>query len=177
MAREGADISIVYLPEEDEDAQHTRRMIESAGRRANLITLDLLADGNAQKAMDLHLNAFGRINVLVNNSSMQEVCQDHSQIDMKSVEKTLKLNIYTMIEMSKLALQHMKRGSSIINSGSVAGYMGNPELVDYSATKGAITSMTRSLAQQQAANGIRVNAVAPGIMFVNTLRKSIAIAK
>ena len=96
---------------------------------------------------------------------MQEVCMDHKNIDLEVVEKTFRLNILSMIAMAKYALPHMPRGSSILNSCSVAGYMGNPKMVDYASTKGAIATFTRSLAQQQAPNGIRVNGVAPGIIW------------
>ena len=95
---------------------------------------------------------------------MQEACEDHADIDMAVVEKTFRTNIIQMMAMSKYALSHMKRGDSIINSASVLSYMGNPKMIDYATTKGAIVTFTRSLAQQQAPKGIRVNAVAPGIM-------------
>lgn len=165
MAREGADISFVYLPEEEEDAQDTKKMIEKAGRKANLMPLNLRESENCKKAIEGHLKAFGKLNVLVNNSAMQEICQDHADIDLSVVEKTFRTNVLSMFAMCKYALPHMKRGSSIINSSSVAAYMGNPQLVDYSSTKGAIATFTRSLAQQQASKGIRVNAVAPGIIW------------
>lgn len=95
---------------------------------------------------------------------MQEACEDLKDIDMSVVEKTFKTNIIQMIAMAKYALPHMKRGDNIVNSASIASYMGNPQLVDYASTKGAIVTFTRALAQQQAPNGIRINAVAPGIM-------------
>ena len=164
MAREGADISFVYLPEEEEDAQYTKKEIEKAGRKAHLMALDITSRENCQKAVDEHMEVFGKINVLVNNSAMQEVCADVKDIDLDVVEKTFRTNILSMFAITKYALKHMKRGSSIINSCSVAGYAGNPMEVDYSSTKGAIATFTRSLAQQQAKKGIRVNAVAPGIM-------------
>ena len=164
MAREGADVSIAYLPEEEKDAQNTKKMIEESSRKANLMQLDLTKEENCKKAIDGHLKAFGKLSVLVNNSAMQEICQDLKDIDLATVEKTFRTNVLSMFAMTKFALPHMKRGSAIVNSCSVAGYMGNPQLVDYSATKGAIASFTRALAQQQAPNGIRVNAVAPGIM-------------
>ena len=164
MAREGADISIVYLPEEEEDAQATKQAIEKAGRKANLMSLDISKNENCKKAIDEHMKAFGKLSVLVNNAAMQEICQDLMDINLDVVEKTYRTNVLAMFAMTKYALQHMKRGSSIINSCSVAAYMGNPQLVDYSSTKGAIATFTRSLAQQQASKGIRVNAVAPGIM-------------
>ena len=173
MAREGADISFVYLPEEEEDAQATKKAIEEAGRKANLMALDITSRENCQKAIDQHMETFGKISVLVNNSAMQEMCEDLKDINLDVVEKTFRTNILSIFAMTKLALPHMKRGSSIINSCSVAAYMGNPTLVDYSSTKGAIATFTRSLAQQQAPKGIRVNAVAPGIMYVPTILSSL----
>ena len=164
MAREGADITFVYLPQEEEDAQATKREIEKAGRRAQLLALDITVRANCQKAITAHMAAFGKLSVLVNNSAMQEMCDDLKDIDLDVVEQTYRTNILSMFTMVKYALPHMKRGSAIVNSCSVAGYMGNPQLVDYSSTKGAIATFTRSLAQQQAPKGIRVNAVAPGIM-------------
>lgn len=166
MAREGADISFVYLPEEEEDAQATKKEIEKAGRKAQPMALDITVRENCQKAIDAHMKMFGKLSVLVNNSAMQEICEDITAINLDVVEKTFKTNIISMFTMSKLAIPHMRRGSCIVNSSSVAGYMGNPKLVDYSSTKGAIATFTRSLAQQLAPKGIRVNAVAPGIMWV-----------
>lgn len=163
-AREGADVSFVYLPEEEEDAQGTKEYIEKAGRRAHLMPLDITVEGNCNKAVASHMEAFGKLNVLVNNSAMQEFVDDLKDIDLAVVEKTFRTNILSIFAITKAALPHMKRGSSIISSCSVAGYAGNPNAVDYSSTKGAIATFTRSLAQQQAKNGIRVNAVAPGIM-------------
>jgi len=165
FAREGADISFVYLPEEEEDAQATKAEIEKAGRKANLMVLDLLKRENCEKAVNEHMKAFGKMSILVNNSAMQEVCQDITDINLDAVEKTFHLNVIGMFAMTKYAMPHMKRGSTIINTGSVAGYMGNPELCDYSSTKGAISTFTRSLAQQLAPKGIRVNSVAPGIIW------------
>jgi len=98
---------------------------------------------------------------------MQEMCQDIKDIDLDVTEKTFQTNIISMFAMSKYALKHMNRGDTIVNSASVASYMSNPTLLDYASTKGAIVTFTRGLAQQQAKNGIRVNAVAPGIMCVN----------
>lgn len=96
---------------------------------------------------------------------MQEISNDFRTIDLSVVEKTYRTNILSMFALTKFALAHMKRGASIVNSASVAAYMGNPQLVDYSSTKGAIVTFTRSLAQQQGPRGIRVNAVAPGIIW------------
>ncbi|KAK5064290.1 hypothetical protein LTR84_000123 [Exophiala bonariae] len=165
MAREGADITFVYLPEEEEDAKWTKSQIEKAGRQAQTLALDITKEENCKKAVDAHIEKFKKLSVLVNNSAMQEICQDFREIDLSVVEKTFRTNVLSMFAMTKFALPLMKRGSSIVNSCSVAAYMGNPQLVDYSSTKGAIATFTRSLAQQQAPNGIRVNAVAPGIIW------------
>ncbi|KAK3691608.1 hypothetical protein LTR37_018563 [Vermiconidia calcicola] len=165
MAREGADVSFVYLPEEEEDADYTMKEIEKAGRKSQKLALNIRPEENCRKAVDEHVKMFGRIDVLVNNSAMQEVCTDMKDIDLAVVEKTFRTNIISIFAMCKFALPHMHRGSSIVNSCSVAGYMGNPELVDYASTKGGIVALTRSLAQQQAPNGIRVNSVAPGIIW------------
>ena len=164
MAREGADISFVYLPDEESDAQDTKKMIEAAGRKTHLMPLDVTSEANCRKAIDSHMETFGKLSVLVNNSAMQEICEDLKDIDLGVVEKTYRTNVLSMFAMVKFALPHMKRGSCIVNSCSVAGYMGNPQLVDYSSTKGAVATFTRALAQQQGPKGIRVNAVAPGIM-------------
>ncbi|KAK5136163.1 hypothetical protein LTR08_004000 [Meristemomyces frigidus] len=165
MAREGADISFVHLPEEESDAKITSKEIEKAGRTANPMALDIRQEANCRAAVDNHMKKFGKLNVLVNNAAMQEICQDLIDIDLAVVEKTFRTNILAMFAMTKFALAHMKRGDCIVNSSSVAAYMGNPQLVDYSSTKGAISTFTRSLAQQQAPKGIRVNAVAPGIIW------------
>ncbi|KIW33449.1 uncharacterized protein PV07_00301 [Cladophialophora immunda] len=165
MAREGADITFVYLPEEEEDAQWTKAQIEKAGRQAQPLALDVTSEENCKKVVEAHMKKFGKLSVLVNNSAMQEICNDIQDINLGVVEKTFRTNILSMFAMVKYALPHMKRGSSIVNSSSVAAYMGNPQLLDYSSTKGAITTFTRSLAQQLAPKGIRVNAVAPGIIW------------
>ncbi|KAG9834291.1 short chain dehydrogenase/ reductase-like protein, partial [Aureobasidium melanogenum] len=165
MAREGADVSIVYLPEEEEDAQYTIKQIEKAGRKGHGMQYDLKEEANCKAAIDEHIKVFGKLNVLVNNASMQESCEDHREIDISTVTKTFQTNIIQMMAMSKYALQHMKRGDNIVNSASVLAYLGDPSKIDYSSTKGAIVTFTRALAQQQAPRGIRVNAVAPGIIW------------
>jgi NAD(P)-dependent dehydrogenase (short-subunit alcohol dehydrogenase family) len=167
MAREGADVSILYLPEEEEDAKFTIKQIEKAGRKGHGLQYDLTEEGSCKAAIDEHIKVFGKINVLVNNASMQVSCEDHREIDIATVNKTFQTNIIQMMALSKYALQHMKRGDNIVNCASVLGYMGDPTKVDYSSTKGAIVTFTRALAKQQAPRGIRVNAVAPGIMYVS----------
>ncbi|THW58899.1 short chain dehydrogenase/ reductase-like protein [Aureobasidium pullulans] len=157
MAREGAD--------EEEDAQYTIKQIEKAGRKGHGMQYDLKEESNCKAAIDEHIKVFGKLNVLVNNASMQESCEDHREIDISVVTKTFQTNIIQMMALSKYALQHMKRGDNIVNSASVLAYMGDASKIDYSSTKGAIVTFTRALAKQQAPRGIRVNAVAPGIIW------------
>ena len=164
MSREGADITIVYLPDEEEDAQWTKKEIEKAGRQAQLLDLDITKEENCKKIIDAHISKFGKLSVLVNNAAMQEMCTDIKDINLDVVDKTFRTNIWSQFAMVKYAVPHMKRGSSIINSTSVAAYMGNPTLLDYASTKGAIATFTRGLAQQLAPKGIRVNGMAPGTM-------------
>ncbi|KAG9952382.1 tropinone reductase 1, partial [Aureobasidium melanogenum] len=165
MAREGADVSILYLPEEEEDAKYTIKQIEKAGRKGHGMQYDLKEEANCKAAIEEHIKVFGKLNVLVNNASMQESCEDHREIDISTVTQTFQTNIIQMMALSKYALQHMKRGDNIVNSASVLAYMGDPTKIDYSSTKGAIVTFTRALAKQQAPRGIRVNAVAPGIIW------------
>lgn len=120
FAREGADITILYLPEEEEDAQVTKSEIEKAGRTANLIKGNVREEESCRSCVESHVQKFGKLNILVNNSAMQEICQDLKDIDLNSVEKTFRTNVLSMFAMTKFALQHMKRGDSIVNSTSVA---------------------------------------------------------
>ncbi|KAL2753785.1 hypothetical protein ACRALDRAFT_1064998 [Sodiomyces alcalophilus JCM 7366] len=162
FAREGADVSIVYLPEEQQDAEETKKMVEKEGRKCLLIAGDLMDNETCRKAVQKHVENFGKIHVLVNNASKQVMCKDFKEIDLDAVESTFRSNILQMFAMTKYALNHMERGGSIINSSSTVAFRGTASMVDYAATKGAITSFTRSLAKQLVSKGIRVNAVAPG---------------
>ncbi|KAK3299821.1 uncharacterized protein B0H64DRAFT_379227 [Chaetomium fimeti] len=161
-AREGADVSIVYLPEEQPDAEDTKKMVEKEGRQCLLIAGDLMDHRRCKEAIQKHVDAFGIIHVLVNNASKQMMCEDFAEIDLDNVESTFRSNILQMFAMSKYALPHMKKGGSIINTTSTIAFRGTSSMVDYAATKGAIVSFTRSLALNLMPKGIRVNAVAPG---------------
>jgi len=171
MAREGAKISIVFLEQEMSDAKEVEHQIQKESQESNngssclLIPLDLMSRDNCFKAVQSHVDKYGRVDVLVNNAGRQDLCDNFDQIDLDQVERTFRLNIFGMFAITKAALPHMRRGGSIINSTSVAAYKGSPTLVDYASTKGAIVAFTKSLGLQLAPRGIRVNAVAPGIIY------------
>ncbi|OQD77924.1 hypothetical protein PENDEC_c002G03615 [Penicillium decumbens] len=165
MAREGADISIVYLPQEQIDAEDTKRMVEAENRTCLLLPGDLRKYDFCRHAVEEHVKHHGALNVLVNNASKQYSCKDFTQIDLEKVEDLFQSNILQMIAVTKYALPHMSRGDSIINNTSVVAFRGTAGMVDYAATKGAIVGFTRSLAQQLMSQGIRVNAVAPGVIY------------
>jgi NAD(P)-dependent dehydrogenase (short-subunit alcohol dehydrogenase family) len=160
-AKEGADIVIVYL-NEHEDAKQTAEDIRKYGKEALLIATDISKEENCKKIIDQTLNKFHKIDILVNNAAVQYVQHDIEDISAEQLEYTFRVNIFSQFYLSKFAVPHLKTGSSIINTASVTAYRGNQELMDYSATKGAIVSFTRALSQSMVKKGIRVNAVAPG---------------
>lgn len=162
FAREGSDVSIVYLPEEQPDAEETKKMIENEGRECLLIPGNLMDNETCHKAVEEHVRKFGIIHVLVNNASRQIMCDDIAKINLDDVESTFRSNILQMIALTKFAVPHMRKGGSIINTTSTVAFRGTSSMIDYAATKGAIVSFTRALAQQLIPKGIRVNAVAPG---------------
>lgn len=163
FAREGADVSIAYLPSEQPDAEETKAMVEKEGRRCVLIPGDLCDYDTCKATVEKHAQEYdGVLHVLVNNASKQMMCKDLQEIDLQNVESTFKSNILGMIAVTKYALKYMKQGGSIINTTSTVAFRGTASMVDYAATKGAIVSFTKSLAAQLMPKGIRVNAVAPG---------------
>lgn len=161
FAREGANIVISHL-EEDEDAQDTVRMIEAEGANAVAIAGDIGDRDQCRKIVDLAISRFGRLDILVNNAGEQHPDKEVTEISDKQLQRTFQTNVYGMFYMVQEAMPHLKAGSTIINCTSVTMYKGADELLDYSATKGAITAFTRSLSQNLAEQGIRVNGVAPG---------------
>jgi NAD(P)-dependent dehydrogenase (short-subunit alcohol dehydrogenase family) len=161
FAREGADVAIVYL-DEHLDAEETKRCIEAEGRRCELIPGDVKDAAFCRSAVERTVQAFGALDVLVNNAAFQEHADSLADITEERFDETLRTNVYGYFHMAKAALPHLKRGASIINTGSVTGLEGNPKLLDYSTTKGAIHAFTKSLASNLLEQGIRVNAVAPG---------------
>lgn len=160
-AREGADVAVVYLSE-DRDAEETRRHVEEEGQRCILIPGDVKDPDFCRHAVDETIREFGKLDILVNNAAFQEHADSLLDLDDARLDETLRTNIYGYIYMARAALPHLGQGSSIINTGSVTGLKGNPQLLDYSTTKGATHAFTMSLAANVLEQGIRVNAVAPG---------------
>lgn len=160
-AREGANVVIVYL-NEDEDAQMTSNLIEEQGREALIISGDIGDENFCKDVVKKTIEKFGAIDILVNNAGEQHVCNSILDISNEQLERTFKTNIFGAFYIIKAALPHMKSGGRIINTTSITAYVGNETLIDYSSTKGALTALTRSLAINLATQGITVNAVAPG---------------
>lgn len=161
FAKEGADVAIIYLDEHD-DANETKALVEKEGRKCLLIAGDVGDEGFCQKAVQQTLDTFGKLDILINNAAEQHVQQMITDISAEQLERTFRTNIFSMFHMVKAALPHLKQGARIINTTSVTAYRGSSHLLDYSSTKGAIVTFTRSLSQQLAEKGIHVNAVAPG---------------
>jgi NAD(P)-dependent dehydrogenase (short-subunit alcohol dehydrogenase family) len=161
FAREGADVAIVYLSEHP-DAEETKRVVEKEGRRAILIPGDVTDPDFCRAAVERTVLEFGKLDVLVNNAAFQEHADSLDEITQEHFDRTIKTNLYGYFYMAKSALPHLKAGSAIINTGSVTGLFGQKTLLDYSTTKGGIHAFTKSLAENLAEKGIRVNAVAPG---------------
>lgn len=161
FAREGADIAIVYL-EEDVDARKTASLIAAEGRKCLLIKGDVKRAAFCRKAVQETVKKLGGLNILVNNAGMQLPQKDPKAIDEKQLDDTFRTNIFAYFHFANEALEYLKAGDCIINTTSVTAYRSSPNLVDYSSTKGAITSFTRSLATNIVKKKIRVNAVAPG---------------
>lgn len=161
FAHEGADVAIVYL-DEDVDAEKTKALVEEAGRRCILIKGDVKDSDFCKSAVTKTVNEFGQVNVLVNNAGMQFPQKTVEQITDEQLDITFRTNIYAYFYFAEAALIYMSEGDCIINTTSVTAYRSSPTLIDYSSTKGAITTFTRSLATNLAEKKIRVNGVAPG---------------
>jgi NAD(P)-dependent dehydrogenase (short-subunit alcohol dehydrogenase family) len=161
-ARERADVALVFLPEELSDAEDTRDAIEAEGRHALLIPGDVTRREFCYEAVEWTVNHFGKLDILVNNAAFQQHQRHLEDLSEEQWDYTFKTNIYGYFYMVKAALPHLKQGSVIINCGSVTGLEGSKELLDYSATKGAVHAFSKSLAQNLVERGIRVNCVAPG---------------
>ena len=163
FAREGADVAIGYLADmEDADAEETRRWVEKAGRRCIVHQFDVREKKQCTGFVERVVSEWGRLDVLVNNAAYQMSQESLEDITEEQLDRTFRTNIYGYIYMAQAALPHLKAGSVILNTGSITGMEGNPALIDYSSTKGAIHIFTKSLAEKLKEQGIRVNCVAPG---------------
>jgi NAD(P)-dependent dehydrogenase (short-subunit alcohol dehydrogenase family) len=161
FAKEGADVAIIYLNEHG-DAEDTKRLVEMEGRRCVLLAGDVGTEPFCQQAVQHTMAELGRLDILVNNAAEQHPQDGIEKITAEQLERTFRTNIFAYFYMTKAALSHLSQGSAIINTASVTAYKGSPQLLDYSATKGAIVAFTRSLALSLVSKGIRVNGVAPG---------------
>lgn len=164
FAKEGADVAIVYLNEHG-DAVETKHGVEQKGRRCLLISGDIGNEAFCKQIVQQTVEQFGRLDILVNNAAEQHVQNSLEQITSEQMEKTFRTNFFALFYLTKAALPHLKAGSSIINAASLTAYEGNEQLMDYSATKGAIVAFTRSLSKSLCGKGIRVNGVVPGTMW------------
>lgn len=160
-AKEGADVAVLYL-DEHEDAEETKRLIEQEGRKCILIAGDVGDESFCKESVQKVVDEFGGLDILVNNAAEQHVQTSLKDITAEQMERTFRTNVFSMFYLTKAALEHMKRGASIINTTSITAFRGEPTLIDYSSTKGAILAFTRALSGSLAEEGIRVNGVAPG---------------
>lgn len=160
-AKEGAKIAVIYL-EEDEDANYVKSRVEEIGGDCLLIKGDISKEEFCKEAVNKVTKEYGEIDILVNNAAEQHPQKSILDISKEQLDKTFKTNVYSMFYMVKEVLPHLKEGSAIINTSSITAYEGHETLIDYSSTKGAVTSFTRSLSQSLIKKNIRVNGVAPG---------------
>jgi NAD(P)-dependent dehydrogenase (short-subunit alcohol dehydrogenase family) len=162
FAREGADVLISYLAEEEPDAQETARVVEGAGKKVVKAPGDIGEEAQCQRLVEQAISEFGKIDILVNNAAYQMYREGIQSISAQELEHTYRTNVFSMFYLCKAALEHMQQGSSIINTCSVEAYQPQPMLLDYASTKAAIVNFTKGLAMEVAQQGIRVNSVAPG---------------
>lgn len=162
FAREGADIVLNYLPEEEQDAAEVVQLIQAEGRKAISVPGDLKNEQFCTQLVDRAVKELGGLDVLVNIAGKQTAVKDIADITTEQFDATYKTNVYAMFWLCKAAIPHLPPGASIINTGSIQSYQPSPTLLDYASTKAAIVNFTKGLAQQIAEKGIRVNAVAPG---------------
>lgn len=161
FAKEGADVALAYLSEDD-DAEHTAGVVREQGRRAVTLRGDLGEATHCVEVVERTVAELGRLDIVVNNIATQEPVDAPEEIDDERWLRTFEVNIHSFFRVTRAALAHLPRGGTIINTGSINGLRGNKSLIDYSATKGAVTALTYSLAQSLLERGIRVNCVAPG---------------
>jgi NAD(P)-dependent dehydrogenase (short-subunit alcohol dehydrogenase family) len=162
FAREGADVVISYLPEEEEDARETARWVEEAGRTAVRLPGDIRDEAHCGALVETTFEQFGRLDVLVNNAAFQRTHERLEDFSSEEFDRAFKTNVYAMFWLCRAALPQMRAGSSVINTASIQAYDPSPMLLPYAATKGAIVNFTKGLSQLASKQGVRVNAVAPG---------------
>ncbi|MEU9304690.1 SDR family oxidoreductase [Streptomyces sp. NPDC048269] len=178
FAREGADVVFTHLPEEENEAAETSRLIREAGRTAVPVACDIRDEGQCAALIERAVSELGGIDILVNNAAYQMAQPDGIEaITTEQFDRVMKTNLYGMFWLSRKALTHMPRGGCVINTTSVQGYQPSPHLLDYAMTKSAIISFTHSLAQMVAERGIRVNAVAPGPVWTPLIPATMPDAK
>jgi len=176
FAKEGADVMVVYLLA-NKDASETKAAVESYGRRCETVRADLRQEPEAYRVVNEAMGLFGHIDVLVNNIAVQVPQNSLTDISAEQLEDTFRTNVFSYFYMTKAALPHLKPGASIINTTSVTAYKGSEALLDYSSSKGAVVSLTRSLSMSLVKNGIRINAVAPGPVWTPLIVSSFSPEK
>ena len=177
FAREGADVLIAYLAEEETDARETASFIEKAGRRCVLVPGDISREAHCKELVERAVREFGRLDVLVNNAAYQRTVSDVSEITEEDLHRTFGTNIFAMFYLVKAAVPHMKPGASIINTASIEAYQPDFELLPYATTKGAIVTFTKGLVEGLAKKGIRANAVAPGPIWTPLIPTTMGTTK
>lgn len=174
FARHGAHVAITYLQPESKDAKLTRDFVRAYGRECLLIPGDIAGERHCQSVIARTVKEFGQLDILVNNAGLHYKQKSITKISAQQLKRTFEVNIFAMFYLVKAALPYLKEGASIINTSSVTAYRGSAELIDYSATKGAIISFTRSLSASLNDKGIRVNAVAPGPVWTPLIISSMS---
>lgn len=171
FAKEGADVAILYL-REHQDADHVRQLVTQQGRRCECFAGDVGDEAFCRQAVSDTVAKFGRLDIVVNNAAEQHSASSIEDISSEQFERTFRTNIFAYFYLTKAAMPHLKEGAAIINTTSVTAYRGSSHLLDYSSTKGAIVTFTRSLSQQLAQRRIRVNGVAPGPVWTPLIPSS-----